>query len=460
MTELLIRARRAVVDDAVRPAVVHVSGGVIVEVGNNVDEPPPAGAAVVELADDEVLLPGLVDTHVHVNEPGRTHWEGFATATSAARAGGVTTLLDMPLNSLPPTLSAAALDVKRSAAVERCQIDVGFWGGAVPDNLADLPGLFAAGVFGVKCFLQDSGVPEFPPLDDAGLLRACELIAGLGGLLAVHAEDPAVLGAAPAARGRDYLAFVSSRPPDAEAVAIERVVAAAAITGCRVHIVHTSSAAGVEVIGAAKRVGVPISAETCPHYLTLDADEIPDGAPQFKCCPPIRDGDEQDALWAGLVDGVLDIVVSDHSPAPPEVKLLDTGDVAQAWGGIASVQFGLPVMWTAAQDRGVDLATLIGWMSKGPADLVGLPRKGRIAVGADADLAVFAPDVSFVVAAENILHRHPVTPYLGRKLQGVVRRSWLRGRDWDPAVPAGQLLAADGNGAATGPEKKAKHDPT
>ena len=199
MTELLIRARRAVVDDAVRPAVVHVSGGVIVEVGNNVDEPPPAGAAVVELADDEVLLPGLVDTHVHVNEPGRTHWEGFATATAAARAGGVTTLLDMPLNSLPPTLSAAALDVKRSAAVERCQIDVGFWGGAVPDNLADLPGLFAAGVFGVKCFLQDSGVPEFPPLDDAGLLRACELIAGLGGLLAVHAEDPAVLGAAPAA---------------------------------------------------------------------------------------------------------------------------------------------------------------------------------------------------------------------------------------------------------------------
>ena len=260
----------------------------------------------------------------------------------------------------------------------------------------------------------------------------------------MHAEDPAVLAAAPAAHGRDYAAFVASRPPDAEAVAVSRVVDAAATTGCRVHIVHLSSAAGAEVVRQAKASGVPITAETCPHYLTLSAGSIPDGAPQFKCCPPVRGDDDQDALWAALADGTIDIVVSDHSPAPPEVKLLASGDVAQAWGGIASVQFGLPVVWTAARARGIGLAQVLGWMTRGPSDLVGLVGKGRIAVGADADLVALADDADFIVTPESIRHRHPVTPYLGRTLTGVVRRVWLGGRGWDPDTPAGRLLAAPG----------------
>ena len=438
--DLVIRAERALLDGAERPATVAVRDGVIVALDG------PAGPAdqTVDLGADVLLMPGVVDTHVHVNEPGRTHWEGFATATTAAGTGGVTTLLDMPLNSLPPTLSDSALATKRAAAAGQCRIDVGFWGGVVPGNLTDLPGLFAAGVFGVKCFLQDSGVPEFPPLDAAGLADATGIIAGLGGLLAVHAEDPGVLAASPAPDGRDYAAFVASRPPDAEAVAVSRVVDASVASGCRVHIVHLSSAAGAEVVRQAKASGVNITAETCPHYLTLSAGSIPDGAPQFKCCPPVRGDDDQDALWAALVDGTIDIVVSDHSPAPPDVKLLDSGDVAQAWGGIASIQFGLPVMWTAARARGVGLPQVLGWMSQGPADLVGLTGKGRIALGADADLVAFADGARFTVTPESIRHRHPVTPYLRRTLTGAVQRVWLGGRGWDPETPAGRLLAAPG----------------
>src|SRR6478609_5394673 len=437
--DLVIRATRAVVGGLERPATVAVRDGVIVALDHVTGS---TTALTVELGPEVVLIPGLVDTHVHVNEPGRTHWEGFATATTAAGTGGVTTLLDMPLNSLPPTLSAAALATKRAAAVGQSRIDVGFWGGAVPGNSADLPGLFAAGVFGVKCFLQDSGVPEFPPLDAGGLAEVAGVVAGLGGLLAVHAEDPAVLAAAPAPHGRDYAAFVASRPPYAEAVAVSRVADAAAATGCRVHIVHLSSAAGAEVVRQAKASGVPITAETCPHYLTLSAGSIPDGAPQFKCCPPVRGDEEQAALWAALADGTIDIVVSDHSPAPPELKLLASGDVAHAWGGIASVQFGLPVVWTAARARGVGLPQVLGWMSQGPAELVGLSGKGRIAVGADADLVAFVDDEDFIVTQESIRQRHPMTPYLGRTLTGLVQRVWLGGRGWDPQAPAGRLLAA------------------
>src|SRR6478736_10019593 len=290
--DLVINAQRAIIDGQEQSVSVLIRMGRIVGIEPFGATPP--SKAVATLAPHEVLIPGLVDTHVHINEPGRTEWEGFDSATRAAAAAGVTTLIDMPLNSLPPTLTAAALATKRAAARGRCRVDVGFWGVCVPANLTDLPGLFAAGVFGVKCFLQDSGVPEFPPLDAAGLAQVAGIIADLGGLLAVHAEDPAVLAAAPAAHGRDYAAFVASRPPDAEAVAVSRVVDAAATTGCRVHIVHLSSAAGAEVVRQAKASGVPITAETCPHYLTLSAGSIPDGAPQFKCCPTVRGDEEQD----------------------------------------------------------------------------------------------------------------------------------------------------------------------
>ncbi|WP_205857181.1 allantoinase AllB, partial [Phytoactinopolyspora endophytica] len=382
-TDAVIHARRAVIDGEIRPATVAVRGDRIaaVEPYRSVDDHHHA----VELSDDEVLIPGLVDTHVHVNEPGRTEWEGFDTATAAARHAGVTTLLDMPLNSLPPTLTADALAVKRQTAVDRCRVDVGFWGGVTPANLADLPALFEAGVFGVKCFLQDSGVPEFPPLSVPQLNAAAELIAGLGGLLLVHAEDPHVLASAPPPSGRSYARFAASRPADAEASAIQQVTDAAERSGCRIHVVHVSSGAGVEVIRQAKARGVPVTAETCPHYLTLAAESIPDGAPQYKCCPPIRGAADQEQLWVGLVDGTLDIVVSDHSPSTPDVKHLDTGDLGLAWGGISSLQFGFAAALAAAHLRGVPLPQVIRWMSTGPADLAGLAAKGRIAVGADAD---------------------------------------------------------------------------
>ncbi|GGM11098.1 allantoinase AllB [Nakamurella endophytica] len=438
--DLAIHASRVQLDGAERPATVLVRDGRIVAVHTG----PWSGPArqVATLAADEVLVPGLVDTHVHVNEPGRTEWEGFDTATAAAAAAGITTLIDMPLNSLPPTLDAAALERKRDAARDRCRVDVGFWGGAVPGNTDDLPDLFAAGVFGVKCFLQDSGVPEFPPVSPADLRRTARIVAALDGLLLVHAEDPAVLGSAPAPRGRSYPAFVDSRPAGAEAAAVAEVVRASRETGCRVHVVHLSSAAGARVVRSAKADGVRITAETCPHYLVLAAEDIPDGAPQYKCCPPVRGRADQEALWDALLDGTVDIVVSDHSPSTPELKQLDAGDLGLAWGGIAGLQFGAAAVRTAAQDRGIDLATVLRWTARGPADLAGLRHKGRIEVGTDADLVALADRERWTVTTGDIRHRHPVTPYLGRTLSGVVRRCWLRGTELTRDRPAGRLLRA------------------
>ncbi|TKV56806.1 allantoinase AllB [Nakamurella flava] len=438
--DLVIQAPRALIDGREQAVDVHVRLGRIVALA--APGSPVSAGRTVTLAADEVLIPGLVDTHVHINEPGRTEWEGFDSATLAAAHGGVTTVIDMPLNSLPPTLTAAALATKRAAARGCCRVDTGFWGGCVPTNLDDLPELFAAGVFGVKCFLQDSGVPEFPPVDAAELKAAMEVIAGVGGLLLVHAEDPAVLHTAPTPQGRSYAAFVASRPDTAESSAVQRCVETAAATGCRTHIVHLSSAAGVELIRQAKADGVPITAETCPHYLTLEAESIPDGAPQYKCCPPVRGRSDQDALWAGLLDGTVDIVVSDHSPSTPELKLLDVGDLGLAWGGIAGLQFGLGAVWAAAQQRGIDLATVLAWMSRGPADLAGLEHKGRIEIGADADLVALAVDETYTVVPGLVRHRHPVTPYLGRELRGVVRATWLRGTRLDDELVAGRLIGA------------------
>jgi allantoinase len=419
---LVVRSRRVVTPAGERPGTVHVRDGRIASISGY-------GAAGVDVP---ALLPGLVDTHVHVNEPGRTEWEGFATATRAAAAGGVTTLVDMPLNSVPPTVSVDALAVKRAAAsAAGVPIDIGFWGGAVPGNAPDLPALHAAGVFGFKCFLIDSGVPEFPPLAPAGLDAA---LAAVDALFVVHAEDPdAVLAADEAPRFAD---FVATRPPQAETRAVATAIAAARRHGARVHILHLSAAAALPLIAAARRDGVRITAETCPHYLTLDAASVPDGATEFKCCPPIRDAANRDALWAGLAAGTIDCVVSDHSPCPPELK---AGDFAAAWGGIASVQLGLPVMWTAARRRGVPLAEVVRWMATAPADLVGLTRKGRIEVGADADLVAFDPDAPFTVDPARLHHRHPVTPYAGVQLYGAVRSTWLRG---GPAEPGrGRLIA-------------------
>jgi allantoinase len=439
--DLVLRADRAVLPAGERPAAVLVDAGRVVAVLPR-DAPVEAGEQV-DLGAGEVLLPGLVDTHVHVNEPGRTEWEGFASATRAAAAGGVTTIVDMPLNSLPPTVDVAALDRKRSAAAGQVSVDVGFWGGAVPGNAAQLVPLHRAGVLGVKAFLTDSGVPEFPPLPPAGLAAALAALRPVDGLLLVHAEDPGVLAAAPAAAGRSYAGFLASRPPAAETAAVATLLRAAAAAGARVHVLHLSAAAVLPLLWAARADGVRVTAETCPHYLTLAAEEVPDGATEFKCCPPVREAANREQLWAALADGTIDCVVSDHSPCTPDLKRADTGDFGAAWGGIASLQLGLPAVWTEARRRGHPLAAVAGWLSAAPARLAGLPGKGRIAPGADADFAVFAPDEQFVVDPARLAHRHPVTPYAGRRLTGVVRTTWLRGRRIDDR-PAGRLLAWEG----------------
>jgi allantoinase len=398
-------------------------------------------ADIIELAEDEVLLPGLVDTHVHVNEPGRTEWEGFASATAAAAAGGVTTILDMPLNSIPATTSVDALAVKRAAADGQCAVDVGFWGGAVPDSLGRLAELHAAGVFGFKCFLLDSGVPEFPPLSAEQLAAAMTEIAAFDGLLIVHAEDPELIAAHAGPGSVRYADFLASRPPAAETTAIDTVIAAARGTGCRTHLVHLSSAEALPALAAARSDGVRLTVETCPHYLTLHAEDIADGQTQFKCCPPVREAANADRLWEALADGVIDFVVSDHSPCTAELKRLDVGDFGLAWGGISSVQLGLPLVWTEARRRGHSLAEVIGWMATNPATVVGVRDKGGIAVGRPADLVVFAPDESFTVDARRLRHKNPVTPYDGRTLDGVVRQSYLRGeRVVAGGRPHGRLL--------------------
>ncbi len=434
--DLVVRAARAVVGGVERPVAIGVREGRIV----TLDADPSATATqTVELAPDEVLLPGLVDTHVHVNEPGRTEWEGFDSATRAAAAGGVTTVVDMPLNSVPPTTTAGALQVKQDAARGRVHVDVGFWGGAVPGNVPDLAPLHDAGVMGFKCFLLPSGVEEFPHLDDAGLREALAELARLDALLVVHAEDEGEIDPAPL-HSRAYADFVATRPPRAELVAIERLVAAAADTGARVHVVHLSAADALPTIRAARERGVRLTVESCPHYLALTGDDVADGHTEFKCCPPIRDAGNRDLLWAALADGTLDLVVSDHSPCTTSLKRLDSGDFGDAWGGIASVQLGLPAVWTEARRRGHGLADVVRWMCEGPADLVGLRRKGRLAVGHDADLCVLAPEASFTVDPATLHHRNPVTAYAGRTLTGTVRQTWLRGVQVEGSRPTGRLL--------------------
>lgn len=379
-----------VLEDSVRSATVRVEQGVIVDIGD--------GLADYDLG-DLVVLPGLVDTHVHVNEPGRTDWEGFATATRAARAGGTTTIVDMPLNSIPPTTTVPALETKQTAADGKIDVDVAFWGGVVPGSEGDIPALVAAGICGFKVFLTDSGVAEFPPVDR-------DLLAGLSLdiPLLVHAEADEHLGLP----GPSYSEYLASRPPAAEATAIRSV----ADLNAPVHILHVSSGDGVDAIAASPGM----TGETCPHYLTFTAEDVT--GPEFKCAPPIREREHREALWEGLRSGILSMVVSDHSPSPPEMK---QGDFATAWGGISSLQLRLPLTWTGAIERGVGLDVLARWLSLHPARLAGLDdRKGSIAVGRDADFVVFDPDGETVVSGAQLFHRHPLTPYEGMRLRGRV----------------------------------------
>jgi allantoinase len=446
MGDLTLVSRRVVTPEGIRAAAVVTRAGRIADVVE-VAAAPRDAVDVGDLA----VLPGLVDSHVHVNEPGRTHWEGFATATAAAAAGGITTLVDMPLNCLPPTTTPAALAAKRAAAEGRVHVDVGFWGGAVPRDLDHLGALHDAGVLGFKAFLCDSGVEEYGHFAPTEIEAVLARTAALDALLIVHAEDPGVVAEATAAvtrRGehpRRHATWLAGRPAAAEEAAIRALLDAVRRTGGRAHVLHLSAATAIPLLDAARDEGLPVTVETCPHYLTLADEDIPDGATEHKCAPPIRERANGDGLWAALAAGGIDAVVSDHSPCPPEDKAPASGDFLAAWGGIASVQLGLPLVWTEAARRGHGLDDVVRWMAAGPARIAGLRHKGAIASGADADLVVLDPDAAWTVDAASLHHRHPVTPHHGRPVRGAVRATYLGGRriSRDGAVdgpPSGRLL--------------------
>ena len=431
-----------VTSSGLAPAAIHVEAGRIARVAAWDDV--PAGARLDDVG-ELAVLPGIVDTHVHLNEPGRTEWEGFATATRAAAIGGVTTLVDMPLNSIPPTTTREAFAAKRAAATGQCAVDVGFWGGVVPGNASELAGLVADGVRGFKCFLVDSGVEEFGWVGEADLAPAMQILAGLGRPLLVHAEVAGPIDAVAAqlahADPRRYATYLASRPEAAEAEAIALVTGLCRATGARTHIVHHSAASALPQLAAAKAAGLPLTAETCPHYLHFTAERIPDGATPFKCAPPIRDAANREALWAALAAGTLDFVASDHSPCSPSLKALEAGDFVTAWGGVSGLQLALPVVWSEASARGHSLVDLVRWMCAGPARLAGFTgKKGVIAAGADADLVVFDDAGHTTVTPASIQHRHKVTPYAGETLRGAIHATYLRGHR---VAEGGRLVASE-----------------
>jgi len=408
-----------------RPASVRITNGRIAAIAAYADL--PGGVPMLD-AGPHMLLPGLVDTHVHINDPGRAEWEGFEHATKAAAAGGVTTIVDMPLNSIPSTTDVRALEAKREAAKRRCHVDVGFWGGVVPGNVDSLEPLARAGVLGFKCFLCPSGVDEFEHVTEKDLRAALPVLSRLRLPLLAHAELPALLSPDPGGDPRRYATWLDSRPPASEHAAIDLLVKLSREFDAAVHIVHLASRDALPSLQTARTAGARVTIETCPHYLTFAAEDIADGVTTFKCAPPIRSRGHREGLWRGLAEGVIDLVATDHSPAPPSVKRLDTGDFMQAWGGIASLQIGLSAVWTGASARGFSIEDVVRWMCREPARLAGLEaRKGGIAPGKDADLIVWDPDAEWSVDPAALYHRHPVTPYADLRLRGRVVTTLLRG---------------------------------
>jgi allantoinase len=429
--DFVVRGGRVLTPEGERRASIHIHGGTIAKIRAFDDIPP--GCPVYE-AGESVVMPGLVDTHVHINEPGRTDWEGFSSATHAAAAGGVTTLIEMPLNSIPATTTSAAYREKLDASAGKLWVDVGFWAGLVPGNAPQLCPLWDAGAFGFKCFLVPSGVDEFAHVSEADLRVALPELAELRAPLLAHAESPAAIEVALAKRPKSapansYATWLASRPRDAENEAITLLLRLSREFGARVHIVHLASSDALSQLQSAKRGGALVSVETCPHYLTFAAEEIAGGATEFKCAPPIRERGNREMLWAALGDGTIDLIASDHSPCPPEMKLCEKGDFLRAWGGIASLQISLAAVWTQARARGYALTRVARWMCEGPAGLAGLQkRKGAIAAGHDADLLIFDPDATFRVDPEHLHHRHKLTPYAGRELFGEVQATFVRGQ--------------------------------
>ncbi|HWX39431.1 MAG TPA: allantoinase AllB [Candidatus Sulfotelmatobacter sp.] len=424
-----IRSKRVVTPEGVRAATVRLRDGVIDAVTGYDDV--PSDKCVYD-AGECAVMPGLVDTHVHINEPGRTEWEGFETATRAAAAGGVTTLIDMPLNSIPATTTVAALEAKRVAARGKCAVNVGFWGGVVPENASELCALYAAGVFGFKCFLVPSGVPEFSHVNESDLRAALPILAALDAPLLVHSELPGPIDRANKKLAKSdparYANWLSSRPASAETEAVRMMIRLAREFNARVHIVHLSSGLSVPLIRRAKKEGVRITAETCPHYLFFAAGSIGNRGTEYKCAPPIRDARNNKSLWTALGSGAIDFIASDHSPSPPAMKCLDGGDFFKAWGGISSLQLGLPAIWTKMKRGDSSLLQLTRWMCGGPAKLAGLEKqKGAIAAGYDADLVVWNPEKRFTVRPKMLQHRHKLTPYANRELRGAVVATFLHG---------------------------------
>ena len=421
--QFAIMSRRVLTAEGIRPAVVLIENGKIADVTNRA----PAGTPIDDVRDD-VVMPGLVDCHVHVNEPGRTEWEGFETATRAAAAGGITTIIDMPLNSNPVTTTLPALEIKLEAAEKKLWVDTAFWGGIVPGNAGSLESMIAAGVRGFKCFLIHSGIDDFPNVTEADLRLAMPILARWHVPLLVHAELECGESSEWDNAARSYKHFLNSRPRRWENEAIKLMVALARDYGTAIHIVHLSSSDALPLIAEAKRSGLPVTTETCPHYLTFAAEEIADGDPRFKCAPPIRERENREKLWSAVQDGIIDFVVSDHSPCIPELKFLSEGDLKRAWGGISSLQFGLSAVWTEARRRGGSIQVLSEWMSQKTAAFANLEnRKGRLAPGHDADIVVWNPEQKQTIEQSMIHHRHKVTPYDGRELLGVVKQTYVRG---------------------------------
>jgi allantoinase len=445
MVQLFI-SRRVVTPEGVGPAVVAVDGGRIQAVSRP-EEAPQEGS--VHDFGDLVLLPGLVDTHVHINEPGRTEWEGFETATAAAAAGGFTTLVDMPLNCLPETTTVPALEAKRNAASGKSRVDWAAWGGLTDNNLDSLVPLAQAGVSGFKCFLVDPGIEGLTMIGENALEKAAPLLAASGLPLLVHAElsgpISAAAGALKDADWREYATYLRSRPDESEIEAIRMLIRLCRRYRFKLHIVHLATALVLEELAHARTEGLPVTIETCPHYLHFAAEDIASGATLCKCAPPIRSRENREALWQGLQNGTIDLIATDHSPCPPAMKRLDEGDFAKAWGGIASLSVAASVVWTGMLQRGLPLGSLAQWMASAPAKLAGLSsHKGSIAAGMDADLVVFDPEAEFRVTPERLHYRHPVSPYLGETLRGVVKATFLRGKAiFCEGTLAGQALGTE-----------------
>jgi len=425
MFDLAIIGKNICTPAGITAGVVLVKDGVVADVVASL--PQDAGRTVIDIG-EKVLMPGIIDPHVHLNEPGRTNWEGFATGTRSAAAGGITTLVDMPLNSSPVTTTADAFDKKAAAADGQLQVNCGFWGGIIPGNTADIEQLIEKGVLGFKAFLTHSGIDEFPNVTESDLHKAMPIIARHHLPLLVHCEITANTKSQPGSDELSYNNYLLSRPKAWEDEAIALMIRLCEQYQCRVHIVHLSSANSIEQIKQARERGLPITVETAQHYLYFNAEEIPDAQTAFKCAPPIREKENNEQLWQALQQGIIDFVATDHSPAPPEMKEIESGNLMKAWGGIASLQLALPVLWTAARKRNIPVTNIAKWLCEKPAVLPGLQHsKGKIAKGFDADLVVWNPDASFQVTAAQLHHKHKMTPYLNQELYGVVEQTWLGG---------------------------------